>query len=374
MLNLMSTLVLAATGVMLAFSGTLFAAETADTEEWNTIFGRKKAILEELAELQKKYQQSPPDAQKQLAAQFEKVRDELQNDVFPKLAELAPKIYAADPDNLDAAETAMEAAFQTNRYDDSAKLAQELFGKGRKTMLVRNILGVSLFAQHEFEKAGKVLEAAKQGGVLHPRLGGQYIDVIPKYQQLWETEQAVRAKESAAEPGQELPQVRFKTNRGDIVIELFENEAPNTVANFISLVENKVYDGVKFHRVIPQFMAQGGDPLSKDEDPSNDGTGGPGYEIDCECFGENARQHFRGSLSMAHAGKNTGGSQFFITHLPTPHLNPNPQRQTGHTVFGRVAEGLDVAAALEIGDTIESATVIRKRDHEYKPVTHAASR
>ena len=154
------------------------------------------------------------------------------------------------------------------------------------------------------------------------------------------------------------------------MLELFENEAPNTVASFMSLVEAKKYDGIKFHRVIPMFMAQGGDPNSLDDDPSNDGQGGPGYMIKCECFEKSARRHFRGSLSMAKtAAPNTGGSQFFLTHLPTPHLNANVDAQSGHTVFGHIVEGLDVAASLKKDDKIESATVTRKRPHEYKPET-----
>ncbi|MBX3414505.1 MAG: peptidylprolyl isomerase [Pirellulales bacterium] len=155
----------------------------------------------------------------------------------------------------------------------------------------------------------------------------------------------------------------MKTNQGDIVIELFENEAPNTVANFINLVERKFYDGLSFHRVLHGFMAQGGDP-------KGDGTGGPGYTIPCECYTDNHREHFRGTLSMAHAGKDTGGSQFFITFRPTTHLDGR------HTAFGRVIEGMDVLPKLHerdpqrpVGepDKILSATVLRKRDHDYTP-------
>ncbi|MBW3600539.1 MAG: peptidylprolyl isomerase [Planctomycetes bacterium] len=154
----------------------------------------------------------------------------------------------------------------------------------------------------------------------------------------------------------------METNKGKLVIELFEDQAPNTVANFITLVESGFYDGLAFHRVIPHFMAQGGDP-------DGDGTGGPGYEIPCECYEEDARMHFRGSLSMAHAGRDTGGSQFFLTFIPTPHLNGR------HTVFGRVIEGLEVLDELQrrdpndtaapAPDKIVDAEVIRKRDHEY---------
>ena len=101
---------------------------------------------------------------------------------------------------------------------------------------------------------------------------------------------------------------------------------------------------------MPGFMVQGGDPNSKDNDPRNDGSGGPGYTIKCECDRPDARMHFAGSLSMAHTGKDTGGSQFFITHLPTDHLNGR------HTVFGRVIEGLPTARGLRPNDTIDSAT------------------
>jgi cyclophilin family peptidyl-prolyl cis-trans isomerase len=140
------------------------------------------------------------------------------------------------------------------------------------------------------------------------------------------------------------------------------------VGNFINLVESGFYDGLKFHRVLPGFMAQGGCP-------KGDGTGGPGYSIYCECNQPNHRKHFRGSLSMAKsAAANTGGSQFFITFAPTPHLDGK------HTVFGRVIEGMDVLSKLQRidptgqqapayvePDTIISAEVVRKRDHEYLP-------
>ncbi|MCY2990799.1 MAG: peptidylprolyl isomerase [Planctomycetota bacterium] len=163
----------------------------------------------------------------------------------------------------------------------------------------------------------------------------------------------------------DLPRVTLTTNKGDIVVELFENEAPGAVGNFISLVEKGFYNGTVFHRVLPGFMAQGGDP-------KGDGTGGPGYNIKCECQQENFRKHFRGSLSMAHAGKDTGGSQFFLTFVATANLNGK------HTVFGRVVKGLDVLAKLQridpeaksakpAPDKIIEAKVLRKRDHQYQP-------
>jgi cyclophilin family peptidyl-prolyl cis-trans isomerase len=165
----------------------------------------------------------------------------------------------------------------------------------------------------------------------------------------------------AAEP---LPQVVLETSKGPVTLELYEDEAPNTVANFISLVEKGFYDGLLFHRVLDGFMAQGGDP-------KGNGTGGPGYSIACECYRKDHRKHDRGVIAMAHAGKDTGGSQFYITFVPTPHLDGK------HTVFGRVIEGMDAVDALNRSgsgkkpDVIKKATVKSKRDHEYKPVTVA---
>jgi len=119
------------------------------------------------------------------------------------------------------------------------------------------------------------------------------------------------------------------TNKGKIIIKLFPKDAPNTVANFAYLANSGFYDGLKFHRVIPGFMAQGGCPYSK-SNPSLAGTGGPDWAIACET--DNRVKHNRGALSMAHAGKNTGGSQFFITFVETPHLDGV------HTVFGGIEE------------------------------------
>ena len=136
--------------------------------------------------------------------------------------------------------------------------------------------------------------------------------------------------------------------------ELYEAEAPKTVANFEKLANSEFYDGVKFHRVIDDFVVQGGDPLSRDLPAGNPkiGTGGPGWKIDCETAG-NPHKHQVGALSMAHAGKNTGGSQFFIvlSEGNTRHLNGV------HTVFGKVTEGVDVIPKISPNDVMESVRV-----------------
>jgi peptidyl-prolyl cis-trans isomerase B (cyclophilin B) len=134
----------------------------------------------------------------------------------------------------------------------------------------------------------------------------------------------------------------FDTDRGTVRAELFPEKAPLTVANFVNLAKRGFYDGLKFHRVIPDFMVQGGCPQGT-------GTGGPGYKFEDETT--NGVRHERGVLSMANAGPNTNGSQFFITHVATPWLDGK------HTVFGKVTEGMDVVDKVTQGDTIKSVKI-----------------
>ena len=141
--------------------------------------------------------------------------------------------------------------------------------------------------------------------------------------------------------GEHVKKAIIETDKGKIEIVLFEKEAPKTVQNFEKLANSGFYNGLKFHRVIPNFMIQGGCPRG-------DGTGGPGYKIKCEI---NIHRHGTGALSMAHAGKDTGGSQFFITHSPQPHLDGV------HTVFGQVENGMDVVKKIRQGDVMRKVTV-----------------
>ena len=140
----------------------------------------------------------------------------------------------------------------------------------------------------------------------------------------------------------------FETDAGTINIELFSNVAPNTVNNFTKLISEGFYDGLAFHRVIPGFMAQGGCPNTRAGSSGMPGTGGPGYNINCEI---NSNKHLKGSLSMAHAGKNTGGSQFFIVYESQPHLDGV------HTVFGKT-EDMDIVLKLTNGSKIIKASVV----------------
>ncbi len=265
-----------------------------------------------------------------------------------------------------------------DQYEKALPLIQSMLdaGLGKESKELWLWGGVSAFNLNDYALAQKYFSQAHKAGLLGNNPPGQghgdplnrvwqlaktQSEALPATQRAWQKEKAIRAQEATAD---NLPRVRFHTTRGDLVIELFENEAPQAVASFINLVKAGYYDGIVFHRVLPAFMAQGGDPTGT-------GSGGPGYNIRCECYTPKARQHFRGTLSMAHAGRNTGGSQFFLTFVPTSYLDGK------HTVFGRVIEGMDAAAAFKRRnpngpgpkpkpDKIVKAHVLRDRGHEYK--------
>jgi cyclophilin family peptidyl-prolyl cis-trans isomerase len=242
------------------------------------------------------------------------------------------------------------SAFATNDY----ALAQTYLDKAKETGAIDALAMAASRSDSSDAQAGasKNLE----------HLVSSAADSFDEYKDLWAKESALRADEEKAN---DLPRVKLTTSKGEIVLELFENQAPETVANFLTLVKQGFYDGSPFHRVLPGFMAQGGAK-------SEDGQGGPGYTIRCECYRPDFRRHFRGTLSMAHAGRDTGNSQFFLTFVPTPHLNGR------HTAFGRVVEGMEVLGDLQHRspqhegqqapkpDKIIKAEVLRDRGHEYK--------
>jgi cyclophilin family peptidyl-prolyl cis-trans isomerase len=265
-----------------------------------------------------------------------------------------------------------------DQYEAALPIIQTLIDGGAKEPQLPIWGFVSAFAANDYDLAEKYWRLADESGALADRgsvtdkaeqdligYAMQYASQIDKYRDLWAAEQSIRAAEAKAD---DLPRVKLSTTKGDIVLELFENEAPRSVANFIALVKSGFYDGLPFHRVIHAFMAQGGDP-------KGDGTGGPGYTIRDECNQPNYRHHFRGTLSMAHtAAPDSGGSQFFLTFIPTGHLDGK------HTAFGRVISGMDVLgdlakrepngdpqhdAGLPPPDKILKAEVLRDRGHAY---------
>jgi cyclophilin family peptidyl-prolyl cis-trans isomerase len=327
---------------------------------------QEKDLIAELTLLQAEYHQPGAD-KKAVAAKFDVARDKIPA-TKERLETAAFALAMADAKNPTARELCglvIASRLKEDHPVDALKLAGLLDKAGAADGKIDMIAATAAMVLSRLDEAGAWLTKAEEHGQQKAKLAELRASIEEERPKV-EAEMAKRKAEAAAD---DLPRVTITTSKGDIVVELFENDAPNTVANFISLVDKGFYDGTPFHRVIGGFMAQGGDPTGT-------GAGGPGHAIACECDLPTARKHFLGSLSMAHAGKNTGGSQFFLTFRPTEHLDGK------HTVFGRVIEGFDVLPKLtrtqgEEGrtipdinpDTIVKAKVLRKRDHAYDPTT-----
>jgi cyclophilin family peptidyl-prolyl cis-trans isomerase len=339
-------------------------APAAAAGSFDALFKDWKSMLARMRTLQEKYQVASGSERTAIETEFDALRKQGQA-MAPRLLAAAEEAYLANPKaNPEIGDFLMAKVADDVRgenYEEARRVGEILLDKGYEEKALLAFLGMAEYATNDFADAKKHLTEADAAGKLRlVKPAAEALRSVDTKAAQWEQEEKIRAAEAKAD---DLPRVKLTTSKGDIVIELFENEAPNAVANFISLVQKGFYNGLKFHRVIPGFMAQGGDP-------KGDGSGGPGYTIDCECVLEDHRNHFRGTLSMAHAGPNTGGSQFFLTFVPTPHLDGK------HTAFGRVIEGMDVLSKLQrteetskVGppDQILKAEVLRKRNHEYVP-------
>ena len=342
--------------------------------EFNKIFAEWKELLSKLTDLRARYVATPRKGG--LRDPLKKEYDALvmEGDALePKLIEKAEAAFAAvgnkQPEIGKYLAAKLKYDVERDDYEPAAPIARALIDNGYDNPRIYNYGGLAAYMTENFDDAERWLREGDKHSVLDVE-EKQSLAHLAHARDKWEKEAAIREKEKKAN---DLPRVLLKTSQGDITLELFENEAPNTVANFVSLVEKKFYDGLTFHRVIPHFMVQGGDP-------KGDTTGGPGYTIPDETDKPDYREHFRGSLSMANTGKpNTGGSQFFLCFVPTDHLDGK------HTVFGRVIDGIDVLAKIRrteaVGDKkdqfqpptpkqldrIIEATVLRKRKHDYVP-------
>ena len=341
------------------------AAKAAQTpaEQFKQVHSEWTALDKRLGDLQQSYATASPAARDEIKKQYSELVTR-STEMIPKLRSAAEAAFVAEP-NKDAEVTTtliglVAYDLRRDEYESALKLTKVLEDNKCEEAVLYGLAGQAAFSSDDYETADKYLTIASKASKLDEE-GQKMLADLPEQKKAWAAEKAIREKEAAAD---DLPRVKLETSKGPIVIELLENEAPQAVANFISLVEKKFYDGLTFHRVLPNFMAQGGDP-------KGDGTGGPGYKIFCECYQDNARKHFRGTLSMAHAGRDTGGSQFFLTFRPTTYLNGR------HTVFGRVIEGHEVLAKLQRvnpqaanqpqPDKIVKAEVLRKRPHAYEP-------
>ncbi len=339
---------------------------TAAEAAFEAKFGEWKRLIVHLRELRSQYQTADAAAQAEMQQDWNDTVAKAEK-MLPELVDAVVAAYQAAP-NVDRDKTnflvkVLKDYVARDKYQPAVALGKILTDNQCDDSTVYSDAGIANYSLDNFDEAEKLFAQGEQLGGLSPEAMG-IRDTITSCKEAWAKEQELRQKEAAAD---DLPRVKLTTSKGDIVIELFENEAPETVANFISLVKKPFYDGLTFHRVLSNFMAQGGCPVG-------DGTGGPGYTIYDEFDKPDARAHFRGSLSMAKTtAPNSGGSQFFIAFRPVPQLNGR------HTVFGRVIEGMDVVDQLQRRnpddqehekpepDRIIKAEVLRDRNHEYVP-------
>lgn len=343
------------------------AAQNDSAARFAEVFARWKELLSKLGMLQDEYRRAQGGRRGEIEKQWAelmKQADQMKLELQSAAEEAFKAKPNGDPQVFDLLMSIVRSSVRYDDYENALRVAELLMehrGDDREKVLP-NLAGIAAFHAGRFDLAEKYFKRAAEMKTLD-MTGRELAAQVTQYKQLWAREEEIRKAEAEAD---DLPRVLLRTTKGDIEVELFENQAPNTVANFISLVEKGFYNGLTFHRVLPNFMAQGGDP-------KGDGTGGPGYHIACECYRPDYRHHFRGTLSMAHAGRDTGGSQFFITFVPTGHLDGR------HTAFGRVIKGFDVLAKLQRRDPegprppepdkIIEAKVLRKRPHPYEPKT-----
>jgi cyclophilin family peptidyl-prolyl cis-trans isomerase len=309
--------------------------------------------------------------------------------------EIAPHLEFAAAQGLNRPRLAGSLALaqlEANRFKDAYRTAAAALDQYGQDRYLWSAFKQTALASNQFEPVIDRLTRAFPGGL--PTWAKAYRREAEVLQAKWEVEQKFRRAEALAG---DLPRVRLiiehrrfakdskgnplttieSTGRGEIVLELFENEAPLTVTNFIDLVARKFYDGTSFYLALPATAVAGGDPNTRNEDRDRDGDGGPGYVIADEYQAKGARNHFRGSISMVKTEPRTAGSRFFLSLAPAPEMDGN------FTVFGRILEGQEVADKITRGrttrklghfgriipgDLLVRAEVVRKRPHEYRAV------
>jgi len=342
-------------------------------DEWNPFVDR-------LRELRKNYAAASPEMRPDLEKQYDQMvqRGRILETQLVDAAVIA--CVKRPEENEDLSNFLMDMAatlLLREEYEDALAIGQKLIDNRLGDFMTYYFTAIAAFVVGEFDLAAGHFawldenerrvpgrETLSQRNLLKEMVREVRGD-LDYYQDVWPRERDLREQEKAAG---DLPRVLLKTNKGDIELELFENEAPNTVANFISLVEKGFYDGLPFFYVEQRLVAQTGVPEGSK-------TGHPGHMIRCECYQPDHRLHFRGSVSMVTQGRDTGGSQFCITFRPIRAVDGK------QTVFGRVVGGMDVLARLQRRkpdpeieeellpkpDKILEATVLRKRPHPYEP-------
>lgn len=328
----------------------------------------KKAVMA-VRDLQKQYVAlSTTEEQKEEIGEKLQKYSEYITKLHPKLLDLAEDAWiegpSKDPEMLRFIVEVLEVRLVTEDYEKAQEILKGLLELSIPDILpdLYDVAGETAFMLNNFEQAGKFFGIADEKKVLSEKCTFFKKD-LSYYKTAWAKESILRERDASKK---NLPRVSLETTKGTIVVELYENEAPNTVANFVYLVEKGYYDGLYFDSVIPGFGAETGRSLESED-------GGPGYTIRDEYDEQNARNHYRGTLSMSNNGPNTAGSRFFFSFSPMKELDGK------FVVFGRIIQGMDVLSKLQRMDAanpdpmaepdqIVKAEVIRKDpDKKYRP-------
>ncbi len=328
-----------------------------------------KSALREAAELQRKYLgiKTTDEEKEEIGERLEKISKAVSK-IHPKLFDLAEKAWLEEPSREDGEFLnfiiqVLETRMTVGEYERANAIMEGLISLKIPEILpdLYDAAGEIAFMLNDFEQAARFFELAEQNKVLSERCAGFKKD-LSYYRSSWAKESVFRQQDSEKK---DLPRVTLDTTKGKIVLELYEDQTPNTVANFVYLVEKGFYDGMFFEQVIPGEGAVAGRSL---ENPD----GGPGWTIRDEFDATNSRNHYRGTISMLRGEPNSAGSTFFISFSPIKDLDGK------YVVFGRVVEGMDVLTKLQImdptspdpmaePDQIEKASAMTKRDHKYRP-------
>jgi len=343
------------------------ATSTTPAAAFETLHAQWTKFSLELDKARYRVNNCPPEQKNEAVLAYDTLLEQ-GNELLRQFSDAAVAAFEADPSNAEAERyltIMIEHTLTADRYESVLRMAQAVIEHGEPDAKLYEQAAVAAFELGELDDAEKYFaEGAKLGELTDEAKARR--DTIPEWREKLTREMKLREAEAAAD---NLPRVTITTTKGDIVLELYEDQAPNTVANFISLAERKFYNGLEFYRVQNNFAAVAGCPLNR-------GTGGPGYEIVCETDRDDRRTAMRGTISMVNAGRGRCGSPFFIA-LASSGVNHS---EGSNPVFGRVISGMDVVERLrrvdpdttskDFGrDRILDTRVDRRREHEYAPVT-----
>jgi cyclophilin family peptidyl-prolyl cis-trans isomerase len=369
-------LALLASAAVYSLAQSLTPEECKELQDFEQVLVEWKQYLTRLRDQDNAFRTAPANQQEELKKQYDEMIPEGEA-LANRLLDAAVLAFAKAPDCrrrreiLGFLEGVIESEVKNDRYETALRVAQLLIDNKVQDNELFDVAGVAAFCSNQFDVAEKHLKRAKELKLIG-KSGEKILTEIAIYKAIWSQEQELRSPERTAD----LPRVLLRTNKGEIEIELFENEAPNTVASFISLVEKGFYNNLKFFRVEAGKTAVAGCP-------KGDGTGHPGYRMLNEALSVKRRIHVRGSVGMATGDPMVNGSQFHIAFRPQQDLDAGQ-----HCTFGRVVRGLEVLATLQRrkprdrkeveaspfdnvaippADVILEAKVLRKRDHPYEP-------